>query len=388
MKLNQIYSVLNDINSQMFGSQALQVNNLSGLISMGTTITNAQSQDKFLNILVDRIGKTVIRNLDLELDFPTLYMDSFEFGAILQKITIDPIPAVTSNDWEVGQVGFTPSLYDIHKPTVSVKYFDGADTASFIVTIPFDLMDSAFTSEAGVQAFFGAIIQALNDSLVISINNMSRTAVNNFVAEKIKAQNGVINLLAEYNTAFPNDTITAAETMYTPNFLRFAAGVIKRYVKYLGLPSTLYNAGGKVRATARDNMHILCNTWFASSSQVYLESDTYWREMLALPQFTEVAYWQGNTDGSNINDFDSNTTISVIPSSEEGQQTPTAVSQSGVLMVLADRQAIAVGLNKRRSGTATNNIDFYTNIKEEFTTQWINDLDENGIIFIVEDTTP
>lgn len=383
MKINQIYSILNDINAQMFGSDALAVKDLSGLISMGTNIIgNAVSTDKFLNVLVDRIGKTVIRRLDLQLDFPSLYMDSFQFGAVLQKINVAPIQAVSSNDWEVGSVGFTPSLLDIHKPTVSVKYFDGLDTASFIVTIPFDLMDSAFASEAGVSQFFDAIIQALNDSLVVSLNNMSRTAVCNFVAEKIKAANGVINLLSDYNTAHQGATLTQAEAIESPTFLRYASAQIKKYLDLMKNPSVLYNADGNVRATARDNMHILCQSEFAINSQVYLESDTYWKDLLSLPGYTSVSYWNGNHTASGDNDFATNSTINVIPSSEEGQATPTAVNQSGVIMVLADRQAIAVGINKRRSATFTNPIDAYTNIKEEFSTQWINDLGENGIIFL------
>lgn len=381
MKINQIYTILNDINEQLWGHDALAVHDLSGLISLGTTIGNAAGYDQYLNVLVDRIGKTVIRRLDLELDFPSLYMDEFQFGAILQKITVDPVSAQASNDWNVGSGGFTPSLLTISKPSISVKYFSGADTASYIVTVPFDLMDSAFQSEAGVSNFFDAIISALQDSLTMSINNMSRTAVNNFIAEKIKATNGVINLLTEYNSLF-TPTLTQAEAILSPAFLRFAAARIKQYVEYLAQPSELYNVGGKLRATKRDNMHILANSEFAINSQVYLESDTYWKEMLSLPGYTSVPYWQGNHTAGGNNDFATNSTINVIPSSEEGQLSPTAVNQTGIIMVLADRQAIAVGLNKRRSATFTNPIDAYTNIKQEFTTQWINDTDESGIIFL------
>ena len=381
MKINQIYSILNDINEQLWGHDALAVHDLSGLISLGTTIGNATGYDQYLNVLVDRIGKTVIRRLDLELDFPSLYRDEFEFGAVLQKITVDPIAAQSSNDWEVGQGAFTPSLLAISKPSVSVKYFSGVDTASFIVTVPFDLMDSAFQSEAGVSNFFDAIISALQDSLTMSINNMSRTAVNNFIAEKVKATNGIVNLLTEYNTLF-TPTLTQAEAILSPAFLRFAAARIKQYVEYLAQPSELYNVSGKLRATRRDNMHILANSEFAINSQVYLESDTYWKEMLSLPGYTSVPYWQGNHTAGGDNDFVTNSTVNVIPSSEEGQLSPTAVNQDGIIMVLADRQAIAVGLNKRRSATFTNPIDAYTNIKQEFSTQWINDTDENGIIFL------
>ena len=389
MKINQIYSVLNDINSQMWGASAGAVEDLSGIVSMGTAlIGNAVSTDKFLNLLVDRIGKTTFRTLDIELDFPGLYMDSFTFGAVLQKITCDPIAAEESNDYNVGDNNFSSTLLDVRKPSVSVKYFDGLDTASFCVTIPRNLFESAFESETAMANFFSAIISALNDSLVMSLNNMSRTAVNNFIAEKFKANNGCINLLAEYNTAFPNDTITAAETMYSPAFIRFATNYIKNYVDFLKDPTVLYNAGGKLRATARDNMHILANTLFANAAETYLQADTFWKDLVSLPKYTKVNQWQSNTDGNDINTFDTNTMINVIPSSEEGQLSPTAVNKTGILMVLADRQAIAVGINKRYSGVFTNPLEFYSTMKEEFSTQWINDLDENGIIFYVEDTTP
>ena len=57
MKINQIYSLLNDINKQMWGEDAVDVNNLSGIISMGETIIgNTDNTDLFLGKLVDRIG--------------------------------------------------------------------------------------------------------------------------------------------------------------------------------------------------------------------------------------------------------------------------------------------------------------------------------------------
>lgn len=382
MKVNQVYSILNDINSQLFGDSVLATHDLSGIISMGTNVIgNAVSTDKFLNLLVDRIGKTVIRRLDAQLDFPSLYMNEFQFGAVLAKYNVQPIQAVSSNNWEIGNGAFTPSFADIHKPSVSVKYFDGLDTASFIVTIPFHQMESAFTSESAMAAFFDAIVAALNDSLVVSINNMSRTAVNNFIAEKIKATNGIINLLTEYNATF-TPTLTQAEAIVSPNFLRFASAKIKQYMKYMSQPSVLYNADGNLRATQRDNMHVLVNTEFAVNSQVWLESDTYWKDLVEIGGYTEVPFWQGDHTATGDNAFATNSAIDVIPSSEEGQLTPTAVQQDGIIAVLADRQAIAVGINKRRSGTWTNPIDMYTNIKEEFDTQYINDLGENGLIFL------
>ena len=391
MKPTQIYSLLNDINGQMFGSDAIAVNDLSGIISMGRSIVgNANNTDAFLGKLVDRIGKTVIRTLDLELDFPALYMDTFEFGAVLQKINVNPFDAIENVAEEVGDVGFTPSLLDVHKPDIFVRYFSDSTTAKWQVTIPDTMFMSAFDSEERMSQFIDAIIKAMTDSVTISINNMSRTAINNFIAEKIKGANGVINLLTAYNTITGN-TLLAANAMYDKEFLRFSVNEIRKYIKYLSQPSVLYNmgdgAGGEVvRSTARDNMHILCLTNFVAGVEAYLESDTFHNELVALPGYTEVAYWQANKGATSTNDFATNSSIKVTPSSEAGAQTPTDVEQSGIIAVLADRQAIAVGISRRHTGTFYNSIDQYTNMSMSFVEQYINDMSENGIIFVVTDS--
>lgn len=393
MKVNQIYSLLNDINSQMFGEDAIDVNDLSGIISMGQSIVgNGTQTDKFLGKLVDRIGKTVIRTLDLELEFPTLFMESFEFGAVLQKITVSPFDAIQSSEWEIGEQNFTPTFADVNKNAkVLVKYFTGADTWKFQTTIPDDLFTTAFTSESMMAQFIDAIVNAMTDSMTIALNNMSRTAVNNFIAEKILASNGVINLLDGYNTLLgAGNEITAATAMHDKEFARYASQEIRKYVKYLGQPSVLYNVGDGnngvvLRATARDNMHVLMLTDLVSLFDAYLLSDSF-KDLYELPNFSEVAYWQGNKGESSTNTFEINSSIAVTPSSEDGKQSPTDVEQSGIVCVLADRQAIAVGLNKRRAGSFYNSIDAYSNISSTATMQYINDLSENGIIFLVADS--
>jgi hypothetical protein len=391
MKVNQIYSLLNDINAQMFGSDAVDVHDLSGIISMGQSIVGDGTQtDKFLGKLVDRIGKTVIRTLDLELDFPQLYMDSFEFGAVLQKITVSPFDAIASSEWNVGEPGFTPTYDTVMKnQKVFVRYFTDSTTFKFQTTIPDQLFETAFTSESMMGQFIDAIINAMTDSMTIALNNMSRTAVNNFIAEKIKASNGVINLLTGYNALLgTGNEITVDQAMHDKEFARYASTEIRKYIKYLSQPSVLYNvgdgAGGEVlRATARDNMHVMMLTDLVSLFDAYLISDSY-RDVFDLPKFNEVAYWQGNKDASAVNDFDTNSSIKVTPSSEVGKESPTDVEQSGIVCVLADRLAIATGLNKRRAGSFYNSIDGYSNISQTATIQYINDLSENGIIFVVD----
>lgn len=395
MKINQIYALINDINQQMWGSDAVDTHDLAGLISLGEQFSgDLVGADKFLGKLVDRIGKTVIRTLDLELDFPSLYMDSFEFGAMLQKITVNPMNAIETSEWKVGDVDFTPTFANVVKhDDVHVSYYTGANTFKFFTTIPDDLFFTAFTSEASMMNFVDAIIGSMTDSITMSVNNWSRTTVNNFIAEKILAGNGVINLLAEYNVLLGSgNEITAETAMHDKEFARFASQVIRNYVKYLGQPSSLYNVGGTngapiIRATQRDNMHVMFLTNLKSLFDAYLLSDSY-KDLYDIPNFTEVAYWQGNNGDDGINSFATNSTIDVTPSSQESVATVGnrySITQSGVVAVLADRQAIAIGINKRRAGSFRNDIDGYTNYSNSITQQNICDLSENGIIFLVAD---
>ena len=386
MKVNQIYSLINAINKDMWGSTATTVKDLSGLISLGKSLEiDETSTDSFLNKLVDRIGKTVIRTLDLELDFPNLFMDSFEFGAIMQKITVNPFDAIANSDWQVGENGFKPTFADIHKPSVTVKYFKDSTTWSYVVTVPESIFFTAFTNESTMNNFIDAIMKALSDSMIMSINNMSRMAIANFVAEKVKANNGVVNLLTLYNATLKTP-IKAEAARYDKDFMKFAGMVIRNYIGYMEEPSTMYNVDGTLRVTKRDNMHVLMLRDFASAYTTMYSADTFNEELTRLPMYTEVNHWQGANGGSGTPTYENNSKIVVIPSSEDGEENPTTVTVNGLVCVLADRQSIAVGINKRRVGKFVNNIDDYVNTKTSATISWINDLSENGVVFVVADS--
>lgn len=383
MKVNQIYEIINAVNKDMWGSTALSVKDLSGLISLGKTLEiDENATDAYLNKLVDRIGKTIVRTLDLELDFPNLYMDSFQFGAILSKITVNPFDSIANSDWKVGENGFTPTFADIHKPSVTVKYFQNATTWSYVVTIPNNLFSTAFLSESAMNNFIDAIIKALSDSMIMAINNMSRICIANFIGEKIKAKNGVVNLLTLYN-ATVSTPITASKAIYNKDFLRFAGMIIRNYIGYLDEPSTMYNIDGTLRVTKRDNLHCMILKSFASAYVTNYGADTFHEELTRLPMYTEVNHWQGANGGSGLPDFATDSTINIKVSSSAENDDP--INVSGVVCLLADRQSIAVGLNKRRVGKFVNDIDDYINTKTSALIQWVNDLSENGVVFIIKD---
>lgn len=386
MKVNQIYSLINSVSAQVWGTAAPTVQNLAGIISLGEKvgangIWNAES-DKFLGALVDRIGKTVIRTLDSRLDFPNLIKESFEFGAVLQKIDVQPIEATNDNSWNIGANDFTSNYLSVYKPTVDSTLFSGINTWTVKTTITDKLFSSAFTSEAGMTSFINAVMDSMTNSLDAQFNKVSHLAICNFIAEKKKNSNGIINLVTMYNTEMGYTSESAGyqpvgkSALYNKDFMKYASYVINNYVSYMRDDSTFYNVGSKIRATSRDNMHVIMLRAFASASASYLESDTYHNELVKLPLYDEVNYWQYNAG----EDFDYKSGVVIIPSSEEGQDSPTTQTIGNVVCVLLDRMAVGTTVSERWSATDRFNSERRTNITMGCNIGYFNDLSENGII--------
>lgn len=381
MEVKQIYNLINSVNKQMWGESAISVHDLTGLISLGENVfSSGADRDRFLDILVDRIGKTIIRNLDLEVEFPDFIKNEFEWGAILQKVNIQITDAQANESYNIGADGFTPNQFKIDKPKVYQSLFKGVMTWEYDLTVPDTLYKSAFLSESGMASFVSGLFAAQSDSMTLAINNMAHMAIANLCAEKIKANNGVVNLLQLYNIQ-SGESLTASDTIDNPSFYRFAGMIMRNYIKYLGQPSKLYNTGigndKMLRATARDNMHVLINADFASGLSTYLTADTFNRDLAELPLYKEYVSIQGT--GTTAPSFATNTSINIIPSSGGD-----AITASGIVGIFADRQAIGTFYEDRYTGTDRNNRNRYTNYTSSATIGWFNDLSENSVIFTIE----
>lgn len=386
MEVKQIYSLINSISNEIWGKSAPSVKDMSGIISLGRTIgangTWTADADKFLNKLVDRIGKTVIRTIDSRVDLNNFIMQDFEFGAILQKIDIQPLEARQDNSWNIGANDFTSVYLDVYKPNVDSKLFSTITAWTVKLTVPDRLYRSAFTGDAGMTAFVNGMIGSMSEDLERQLNKMNHMCLCNFVAEKKKNSNNVVNLVTLYNTTFGYTSEDAGyqpvggTALYNKDFLKFATREINNYVKFMADDSARYNIGGKIRATSRDNMHCIMLTDFSSSVASYLESDTYHNEMVALPLYTEINYMQ-YTGGS----FDYRGGIVMIPSSEEGEASPTTQTVGNVVGVLVDRQALGTTITERWSASDRFNSERRTNYTQGANIGWFNDLSENGVVF-------
>ena len=384
MNYAQIYGLMNTVASEMWGKSAVTVKDTSTFYSMGERVADmgAVGRDKFLGVIADKVGRTVYRNLDASVDFPGLMVESYQFGAMLEKIDVQPIDAVESNWVNVGEVGFTPSLYNVKKPNVTAKYFKDSATFQFNVTIPDKFFDSAFRSEGEMDNLISYIMNSFETSMTLYVSYLNRTLVNAAIAEKMEGKNNIINAVTLYNTAYGltgDDAIDEKTALNTPQFLRFLGKLVRDTIKYMAEPSVLYNDAGMVRATARDNMHVLLATSFVSAYETNFVSDVFNKELVEMPYYYEYKWLSGPSNTAPT--VESTTTIKVKTKSG------ATVEASHIVGVIADRQAIFTGYFDRFSAADRNNRDRYTNYTVGNTQQSCIDLSENMCVIVLKDPT-
>lgn len=391
MQVNQIYQLMNGVTSEILGSTGIVKEDLSNIVDVGTQLFDATSIDNYVKSLVNHIGKVIFVNRPYAGNVPSMLMDSWEFGSVLEKISAD-LPVATENEsWEL--VNGQEYKQDIfYKPSVSAKFFNSKVT--FEVPMSFTEMQvkESFSSATQLNGFLSMLYNAVDKSMAIKIDSLIMRTINNAIGETFKADataftpqgasavdyttastNRCVNLLKLYNDKF-GATLTADKAITTPEFIRFASYVMSLYVDRLSKISTLFNVGGKDRFTPADMLHIVMLSDFKASATAYLESDTFHNNLVALPESESVPYWQG-----------SGTTYSFADVSKIMVKTATGtdITVTGILAVMFDRDAMGVCNTDRRVTTNYNaKAEFYNNYYK-FDASYYNDLNENCVVFYV-----
>lgn len=383
MNINQISPLVGDLVKQALGEDGVQSVDLTSIVSMGdAVISSSTNRDNFLHVLVDRIARTIVSMRPYSREMFDIIMNTFEYGAILQKITVLLMEAQNSSQWNLTE-GQSVDQYVVTKPTVKQKLFEGVDTWEMPITIPDIQLKSAFTSYESMAAFIDAIFMALSNSLNLQLERVGAAAVCNYIAEKLYFQadgaTGIhaIHLLQEYNSD-TSSTLTAAEALHNTDFLKWASRTINLFIKRLGRMSQLFNTEQYQRFTPRDYVRVNMLADFTTAVTSYLQADTFHNELTALPNYREVLYWQGS--GQEYG-FGETSLIEVTTSSGN------TVKQDGVVCLLNDIEAIGMTMDNIRMTSSPHNArGEYTNFFQKADIRYYNDLSENGIVFTITDT--
>ena len=380
MKVTQLKDIVNNVTSEVLGKENVLAEDLSNLVDVGNEIIDSENVDNYVKKLIDRIGKVIFVNRLYAGGVPSVLMDSWEFGSIVEKISADMPDADENDSWQL-QDGQTYSQDTFYQPKVSAKFFNSKVTFDVKLSFTTEQVKESFSSVNELNAFLSMLETGVKNSMTVKLDGLIMRTINNFTGQIINSGQAMqkVNLLADYNTA-TGQTLKANKALLDKDFLKYASLVIKKYQARITKMSTLFNQGGKARFTNINDLHTVLLSDFADSAEVYLMSDTYHNDTVSLPQHETVPYWQGS--GKN---YDFNSISSIDVKINAGNKTAKEIKQTGIVGVMFDTNALGVSNLNQRTTTAYNaRAEFYTNFYK-MDAGYFNDLNENFVVFYIAD---
>lgn len=390
MTVKQIYTLMNTVTSEIIGKSDVVKEDLSNVVDVGKELFSNTDVDNYVKSLVNHIGKVIFVNRPYTGNVPSMMMDSWEFGSVLEKIQAD-IPQATENkSWELtdGQ-SYDPNVF--YKPTVSVKFFNSRVTFEVPMSFTEKQVKDSFSNAAQLNGFLSMLYNAVDKSMTVKVDSLVMRTIDNMIAHTLHAEfpavnddnysavsgTKAVNLLKLYNAKY-NKTLTAEQAVTDPDFIRYASYIMGVYADRMGKLSTLFNVGKKERFTPSDMLKVVMLSDFEKAASTYLYADTWHNENVKLPTAETVPYWQGS--GQNYSFAD---TSKIHVSITDGSSGTVDVSAAGILAIMYDRDAMGVCNTDRRVTTQYNaKAEFFNNFYK-FDASYFNDLNENFVVFFV-----
>ena len=383
MKITQVHELVNSITSEILGESGIIQEDLSNVVDVGTQIFDANAVDAYVRKLVNQVGKMIFVNRTYSGIVPSVLMDGWEYGSVVEKIRAE-LPEATENEsWQLQNgTSYDPNVF--YQPKVEVKFFNSKVTFEVPVSIAEKQVKQSFQNGEQLNSFVSMIYNEVDKSMTIKTDELIMRTIDNFIAETIhsaynleglntKSTTNAVNLLKLYNDKF-GTSLTASECITNPEFIRFASYTMGIYQNRLGRISRLFNIEKKARFTPSDKLHIILLNDFVKSADAYLQSDTYHKELVKLPNASVVPYWQGSGENYSFED------ISKINIKDASGDT---VEVTGILGVMFDHEALGVANLDRRVTTNYNpKAEFFTNWYK-FDAGYFNAFDENFVVFFV-----
>ena len=387
MKVEQLFTLVNTTTQEVLGETGVVLEDLSNVVDIGKEIINTDNVDNYVKKLVNHIGKVVFVNRLYAGGVPSVLMDSWEYGSILEKVTADMPNATENESWKLENgVDYSPDVF--YQPTVEAKFFNSKVTFEIPLSFTELQVKESFSSKEQLNGFISMLTTSVENAMTVKLDSLIMRTINHMVAETVSAEldpsaTGTIdftgstvkavNLMAGYNAGkTAANKVTPQNALSNPEFIRYATYTIGLYSDRMSKISTLFNSGGKERFTPKDMQHIVLLSDFAKGADTYLTADLQNKEMVSLPKHDSVPYWQGS--GVDYS-FDEISKINVKTSSNK------TVEMTGLIGVMFDRDALGVTNLDRRVTTNYNpKAEFYTNFYK-FDAGYYNDLNENFVVF-------
>lgn len=387
MKVSDTSAIVNSLYKQATGQTDITTVDNSNIVDIGKKIYDASSnKDVIYRGVADRIGKMVIANKEYRANFPRIFRDGWEFGNILQVIRVETIDAVTDPSYNP-EDGKDYPLTTFNKMDVDQKFYTDYDNFQLTWWKPMDQMWSDFNSMEELTRFFTGVEISIVTSMTKKLQMLAKTAINNMIAQTLynehpddnyaTSTNRAVNVLALFKEVFPTSTVTAETCIHDPQFLRFLGETMTNIKDRLTDLSVIYNIDGKEEFTYNSKLQITMLSTYANSLKFNLYSDTFHYDLMELPGFDTVPYWQSpgeSYDNGVISE------VNVTIKTSTGTKT---VEASGIIAIMYDIESVAINCERKKITSFYHPDLDQTKFFDKYAGQYINRFDKNFVVFYV-----
>lgn len=367
----QIYDIVNSTVSQAIGETALTVVDTQGLISVGDVVLSSSTNtEAFLNVLAQRIGRTIYRFRSYKNKFKDMIISDMQFGAIMQKIRVEMPEAEEDPTYSLVD-GQSIDMFKVAKPKAHQKLFVTRTPYKFKITIQRETLKEAFLSPEAMGSFISLIFGEVRNAIELSLENLGRLTLNTAMAE-VRQNSQVIQLVTEYNTErnlTGDDALTGATAIYNADFLRFAIMRINNIIDQIQDMSVLYCDGELPTFTNLENMKIRVLSGFKRRLETVVEYAAFHDQFTSIDgQYSTVNFWQNENSPSSV----------LIKRASDGN----TWSQNLIVACIHDRDAFGIYQIDETVATSPLNSEalYYNQVWHEKQARFV-DTSENMVIF-------
>lgn len=383
MKPIQIFNVVNDIAMNVTNGQT-RVIDATTFVSFGRMIQLDENlRDVVYRQLIDRIGRTLFAIRTYSAKNRSVLLEIFQYGALLQKISYKMQNAEQNKTYDT--TGENPYTLTPKGGIIQEIYEGILPTFEYKDVIMSKQLESAFLSPEAMAGFISGLYTRMSNAYEVAIEGLQDSAIATSIAllfDDSQNQNysrRSRNVLAEYKALYPDSDVTVATCERDKGFLQYVVTELLKIPSFLEKYTSLYNDGTVERVTSKENLIFELSNDFATAFDVYLSANTFHKELLKLPNFSTVPYWQTPTEPDTVR-------VKVkVQSEEDGTTTDKDITVSGIIGYMRDRDAVACTMERKRQVNKYDEWNDRTYTKIEGYLRYAVFRNENSILFYVAD---
>lgn len=384
MNFEQAATLLNAVHSQVTGKTQIAPADVSEFISVAQK-TLKTGYDPVLNAISQVVGRTIFSMRPYSAKFGGIQADAQKWGSITRKLVLADKPLEDNQAFNLTD-GQSVDMYQVNKPnTLQVNYY-GALEYSKSFTIFRSQLDNAFKGPDEFGRFMAMVTQNALDMIEQTKETCARLTLDNFIAGKIAANNGVIHLLTEYNNEV-GGSYTAKTIKEAANWKEFVKWVYARIATLTGL-MTERSEEYQIKVTGYDinrhtpfedqKVYLFADILNAIDARVL--ADTYNYKFIEYADVEPVGFWQS---------IETRDTIQIKPTYLQADGTLTTsenpVTQANIMGVIFDDEALGYTTFNEFSGVTPMNVrGEYWNQYFNYVIRYWNDFTEKGLVLLLD----